>query len=143
MAGFETLIEKDWIAYGHSFYKYFIERKEFCPLFLEFLDGVFQLMCQFPTFFEFNEKLLVDIADHLLFAVYGNFLEDFVKSRKNFPSLWQYIRENSNQYLNGKYETGQDEVLLPSASIKVLRYWTAYYARESVRPKTTNLEEKK
>ena len=35
------------------------------PVFIQFLDCVYQLICQFPCSFEFNEDLLISIADHL------------------------------------------------------------------------------
>ena len=35
------------------------------PIFLQFLDCVWQLMDQFPTAFEFNEHFLITILDHL------------------------------------------------------------------------------
>lgn len=38
--------------------------QERSPIFLQFLDGVYQLLAQFPTRFEYNESLLRSIALH-------------------------------------------------------------------------------
>ena len=44
------------------------------PIFLQFLDAVWQIMQQFPWSFEFNENLLVTIMEHLYSSRFGTFL---------------------------------------------------------------------
>ena len=39
--------------------------KETSPVFLQFLEGVWQLQEQFPFAFQFNERFLLTIHDHL------------------------------------------------------------------------------
>lgn len=39
--------------------------EERSPVFLQFLDSIFQLLTQFPTSFEFSESLLVFLGDHV------------------------------------------------------------------------------
>jgi len=58
-------VEREWLVYGHKF----AERcghvvggsdpNEMSPVFIQWLDAVFQLLRQFPTEFEFNEAYLV------------------------------------------------------------------------------------
>ena len=62
--GFATLIEKDWCAFGHKFHDRCMSLgKEWSPVFIQFLDCVYQIYCQFPRHFEFNLELLVLLAD--------------------------------------------------------------------------------
>ena len=44
------------------------------PVFLQFLDAIWQLMQQFPASFEFTEDLLVLIMEHLYSSRFGTFL---------------------------------------------------------------------
>uniref|UniRef100_A0A0A9ZG99 Myotubularin-related protein 4 n=1 Tax=Lygus hesperus TaxID=30085 RepID=A0A0A9ZG99_LYGHE len=44
------------------------------PIFLQFLDGVHQLMHQFPSHFEFTPHLLTFLADAAYSAQYGTFI---------------------------------------------------------------------
>ncbi len=52
--GFAVLIEKDWRTMGHQFGIRGGEGggKKYAPIFLQFLDAVFQLIGQFPSCFE-------------------------------------------------------------------------------------------
>jgi Myotubularin-like phosphatase domain len=51
------------------------------PIFLQFLDSVWQLLRQFPDEFEFNERLLVLLAEHSYSALFGTFLFDTERER--------------------------------------------------------------
>ena len=69
--GFQTLIEREWLDFGHKFGDrcgHSIERdvNERSPVFLQWLDCVHQLVKQFPTAFEFNEHLLVSLISRSL-----------------------------------------------------------------------------
>jgi hypothetical protein len=78
--GFEVLIEKEWLSYGHKFEtrvghgcdKYTDQDRS--PIFLQFIDCVWQLLQQNEKLFQFNEKLLLEIAKHLYTNMYGTFL---------------------------------------------------------------------
>jgi len=53
--GFQILIEKDWLSFGHQFQKRLghYDKKHWddqrCPIFIQFLDCVYQLIVQYPT----------------------------------------------------------------------------------------------
>jgi hypothetical protein len=51
--------------------------EERCPVFLQFLDSLYQVMLQFPAAFEFNTRLLLFLADHVQSSLFGNFLGGF------------------------------------------------------------------
>uniref|UniRef100_A0A3B3UAA4 phosphatidylinositol-3,5-bisphosphate 3-phosphatase n=1 Tax=Poecilia latipinna TaxID=48699 RepID=A0A3B3UAA4_9TELE len=65
LEGFQVLVETDWLDYGHKFgdrcghQENADDVSEQCPVFLQWLDCVHQLLKQFPCLFEFNEAFLV------------------------------------------------------------------------------------
>uniref|UniRef100_A0A8C7P7N1 phosphatidylinositol-3,5-bisphosphate 3-phosphatase n=1 Tax=Oncorhynchus mykiss TaxID=8022 RepID=A0A8C7P7N1_ONCMY len=65
LEGFQVLVETEWLDYGHKFgdrcghQESAEDVNEQCPVFLQWLDCVHQLLKQFPCFFEFNEAFLV------------------------------------------------------------------------------------
>ncbi|XP_069134648.1 LOW QUALITY PROTEIN: phosphatidylinositol-3,5-bisphosphate 3-phosphatase MTMR3-like, partial [Argopecten irradians] len=65
--GFLVLIEREWLDFGHKFADRcgnginIDDTNERCPVFLQWIDCVFQLYSQFPTAFQFNEAYLVII----------------------------------------------------------------------------------
>ncbi|RLN53394.1 hypothetical protein BBJ29_004270 [Phytophthora kernoviae] len=78
--GLIEVIEKEWIRAGHKFQERVAPGKaeddddQQAPIFLQFLDCVWQLTRIFPTYFEFNERMLETIADALFSGRYGTFL---------------------------------------------------------------------
>ena len=46
------------------------------PIFLQFIECVWQILQQNENFFEFNEKLLLEIAHHMYSCQFGTFLFD-------------------------------------------------------------------
>ena len=68
LQGFQTLVEKEWLSFGHKF----ADRSgqagtdaDQSPVFLQWLDCVHQLAVQFPTSFEFSCIYLVRSAEAL------------------------------------------------------------------------------
>ncbi len=63
--GFQTLIQREWIAFGHKFADRcghgngINDPNERSPIFLQWIDCIYQLFSQNPTAFEFNEMFLV------------------------------------------------------------------------------------
>ncbi len=59
--GFRILVEREWLSFGHKFSDRCglgVEGEQ-SPIFIQWLDCVYQLMKQFPTAFEFNISYLV------------------------------------------------------------------------------------
>lgn len=76
--GFQTLIQKEWIALGHPFSDrmgHVINNftSEQSPLFLLFLDCTWQLLQQFPEDFEFSETFLTTIWDSVFLPIFDTF----------------------------------------------------------------------
>lgn len=142
LRGFEVLIEKEWISFGHKF----LQRighgddrhsdTDRSPIFLQFIDCVWQIMQQFPTVFEFNENFLMTVIDHSYSCLFGTFLcnSEHQKVRENIKnktvSLWSMINSNLSEYVNPLYsEQTKNHVIFPLASPRRLEFWTSYYCR--------------
>lgn len=117
--GFQGLIQKEWVMAGHRF----LDRcnhlkksdKEESPLFLLFLDCVWQLWNQYPAAFEFTEVYLTVLGDSMWVPVFSTFLfncprqraehsRDFASSKSihlgqdqalRFPSVWDWSQQFS------------------------------------------------
>jgi len=83
LEGFQVLIEKDWVYFGHMFKSRNVnkqpahfEEDRRSPIFIQFLDCVHQLVDQFPAEFEYNQKLLSDVAYYSRTGLFGTFLCD-------------------------------------------------------------------
>jgi hypothetical protein len=61
----------DRCGHGQDFNHLSEERS---PVFLQFLDALFQIVSQFPSAFEFTDTLLLFLADHMHSCLFGNFL---------------------------------------------------------------------
>ncbi|XP_062820128.1 myotubularin isoform X5 [Anolis carolinensis] len=97
--GFEVLVQKEWISFGHKFSSRIGHGDknhadaDRSPIFLQFIDCVWQMSKQFPTAFEFNEQFLITILDHLYSCRFGTFLYncDSVREKEHKSKICQPI----------------------------------------------------
>lgn len=166
LRGFQVLVEKEWISFGHKFCERtggpadggnivlpggvqsspprnhtklsLSSSEERSPIFLQFIDCVWQMMVQFPASFEFNETLLVTIMDELYAGRFGTFLFDSeCLAKDNFArtrtiSLWGYINAKPKNFMNPTYtpaEVSGHRLLLPCADACRLELWRGYFLR--------------
>lgn len=139
--GFEVLIEKEWLSFGHKFSQRIghgdknYSDAERSPVFLQFIDCVYQMTQQFPAAFEFNENFLITILDNLYSCLFGTFLCNNDKERRKevrsrTVSLWSMINVNRDDFLNALYmPTYNHHVLMPVASMRHIDLWLGYYGR--------------
>lgn len=141
LRGFEVLIEKEWISFGHKFASRIGHGdknhadQDRSPIFVQFIDCVWQMTKQFPTAFEFNERLLLTILDHLYSCRFGTFLYNCESARDQHDvriktvSLWSMVNSKTDIYLNPFYTPEPNMVLCPVASMRHLELWVSYYIR--------------
>ncbi|EDX03898.1 GD22607 [Drosophila simulans] len=142
--GFEVLIEKEWLSFGHKFQQRIghgdnkHSDADRSPVFLQFIDSVWQVSQQFNNAFEFNEHFLITIVDHLYSCRFGTFLcnteaERVAEDLKHkTTSLWTHINSSLDQYLNPLFPSfthGAELVLRPIASVRSVRLWKGLYCR--------------
>lgn len=113
--GFLVLIDKEWISFGHQFnlrfgqYDRNYDEKQRSPVFIQYLDCVRLLIKQFPFHFEYNELLLLFIADELHTHKYGTFLgncereRELLKLKDKTESMWTYILLEQHRFINKFY----------------------------------------
>ncbi|CAF1504586.1 unnamed protein product [Adineta ricciae] len=139
LEGFIILIEKEWISFGHKFLlrighadKHYSEQS---PVFLQFLDCTYQLLQQFEFAFEFNEKFLLVIADHLYTCQYGTFLLNSEKLRTDMKiseytmSVWTPLLQERHSYLNPLYNANSSQVLQINSTLNQIKLWKNYYCQ--------------
>lgn len=75
-AGFQSLIQKEWVMGGHSFLdrcNHLRKNDNEAPIFLLFLDCVWQLVQQYPLAFEFSETYLTVLSDSINIPIFSTF----------------------------------------------------------------------
>ncbi|XP_041949393.1 myotubularin-related protein 4 isoform X3 [Alosa sapidissima] len=139
MEGFQVLVETEWLDFGHKFgdrcghQENADDVSEQCPVFLQWLDCVHQLLKQFPCLFEFNEAFLVKLVQHTYSCLYGTFLCNNARERearniyKRTCSVWSLLRTGNKNFQNFLYIPSHDMVLQPVCHTRALQLWTAVY----------------
>lgn len=130
--GFQTLLQKMWVLGGHPFnircghikrqpaQENEKEDSQESPVFLHFLDCVYQLMIQFPSEFEFSETYLLGLFDSMHACMFDTFLFDCEEQRYTLSkaeldgaplaSLWDFLADQlanpkiTSAFLNPLYE---------------------------------------
>ena len=90
-------MEKEWLAYGHKFSERCAHShpsdgkpsEEQSPVFLLWLDCVWQVLRQFPTILEFNEAFLLALNDHLYSCRFG--MKSYAHNYINFSPTVFYL----------------------------------------------------
>ncbi|CAI4227787.1 unnamed protein product [Auanema sp. JU1783] len=142
--GLQVLIEKDWLAFGHKF----DDRcghvgalndeapKEISPVFTQFLDCVYQVMTQQPRAFQYNERYLIVIHEHVYSCQYGTFLGNCESDRKDLSlskrtnSLWTELDTRQDDFLNPFYEPfAFNEILDLDTRSSNFSVWSSLYNR--------------
>jgi hypothetical protein len=76
----------------------------------QYLDCCRQLLIQFPMHFEYNEQMLMFIAEEIFTHKYGTFLvncereRDMLKIDKKTESIWTYVLLHKERFTNKFYQ---------------------------------------
>ena len=148
--GFQRLVVKEWLAFGHQFalrsgtpapleaqrFHHAPSEEEMSPVFLQFVDCVWQLTQQMPRAFEFNGTYLAHMLHHVTSCEHGTFLCNDERQREQYglsaktTSAWDALK--GPQYRNPDFAPSAD-ILMPNLSMSAMRPWTAYYCRGAER----------
>ncbi|KAM7421445.1 hypothetical protein PAMA_015534 [Pampus argenteus] len=83
--GFQSLVQKEWVMAGHRFYSrinYHRDNdKEEAPVFLLFLDCVWQLWSQYPSRFQLTDDFLLALHDSIHLPLFSSFLANCQRER--------------------------------------------------------------
>ncbi|KAG6002987.1 hypothetical protein E4U21_002462 [Claviceps maximensis] len=110
------------------------------PVFHQFLDCAYQLVRQYPSRFEYNERFLRRLLYHLHSCQYGTFLYNSEKQRKDAKvsertsSVWDYFLCRRQEFTNPDFDPttddrvrGKERILLPN--LKDIRWWYQVFGR--------------
>merc|ERR1712137_31324 len=156
------MIQRQWIRMGHPFARtcgHYYEKQEeeahtkgwskdrhgVVPLFVQFLDSVWQCTRILPTSWEFNESLLVALARAAYDGLFPTFLHDCEKERVAYyqahgrsrvdasgdDALWQWVEQERDQVLNPLYQE-QCNPLHLRIGVGHLRLWDALFLHQSL-----------
>ncbi|KAJ8380442.1 hypothetical protein SKAU_G00012200 [Synaphobranchus kaupii] len=127
LAGFQSLVQKEWVAGGHSFLdrcNHLHQKDKECqsPVFLLFLECVWQLLQQHGPAFQFSETYLTVLSDSLYVPIFSTFLFNSAYQRSstgkaespqaqrgllNCPTVWdwslQFERRAQDLFTNPLY----------------------------------------
>jgi len=158
MAGFATLVEKEFGAFGHPFHLRCGHGEgtagdfhtgsvgstpnsgQRSPVLLQFLDCTWQLVNQHPTFFEFNSRYLMAVADEIYSCRFGTFLCDNERERvaagiyERTYSLWDHL-DGHGQVFTNHYYSRVTQLLIPPLPcvLRQVTLWSDYHLRYSPR----------
>lgn len=113
--GFSELIRRDWIAFGHKLSDRNIcpnEGNERSPIFSQFLEAVRHLQRVQPTAFQFSHAYLVKLAQHTYSGLFGTFLFNNHKERKEamefkkgtLVEIWRFLNGDNDEFVNQTYD---------------------------------------
>ncbi|KAI8990306.1 protein-tyrosine phosphatase-like protein [Pilobolus umbonatus] len=125
----------------NKFYKSNYYQRETSPVFHQFLDCVYQLICTYPTRFEFNEKMLLDLHYHVYSCQFGTFLFNCEKDRTQLHpqdktySIWDYFNSNKSKFTNTVYDPMKDKDLVDGGGVLMtesltVKYWASLFKRK-------------
>ena len=123
--GFAALVEKDWCAFGYQFSKRRdAATDDHSPIFLQWLDCVWQALRQHPTRFEFNEMFLLAVRDAVYAQWHSTFRGDCDAQRDaDFVDLWPALAA-CPALRSGAYDAGDGTLFLKvDYSAQAVRLW--------------------
>merc|ERR1719436_961169 len=137
--GLLLLIQKEWCSFGHRFRTRLANGEqptdEYSPVFIQWLECVFQLVTQFPDAFEFTPAVLLRLANEVMSNRYGTFLCDNERERAEkvmtfTMSLWSMLLrpEEVASWRNPSYKPDRGPII-PNVCQALYERWNSYWWR--------------
>uniref|UniRef100_A0A674BCD5 Myotubularin related protein 9 n=1 Tax=Salmo trutta TaxID=8032 RepID=A0A674BCD5_SALTR len=141
--GFQALVEREWLQAGHPFQQRcsqsaYSNNKPRCeaPVFLLFLDCVWQILRQFPCSFQFSQHFLVLLFEHAYASQFGTFMGNSASERSKLNlsqktvSLWSWVnRPQEVERLSNPLYEANCLVIWPSVAPQSLLLWEGVFLR--------------
>jgi len=172
MEGFACLCEKEFMSFGHPFHTRCghgegsssggngsgnsnntvvvaaastLDEGQISPIFLQFLDCVYQVVHQYPECFEFNTKYVLCLSEHIYSCRFGNFLCDTERERElvagirqRTHSVWDYLEERPdlrNAQFDPSASAGGGVLLMPLPTLlRNITLWTDRHCAQGPKP---------
>lgn len=153
--GFSVLIEKDFMSFGHPFHlrcahgegrnqtgtQQGNDEGQISPIFLQFLDCVYQIVDLLPECFEFNTKYLLELSFHIYSCRFGNMLCDTERERETLAgirlrtySVWDHL-DNIPDFKNDSFDGGSGVLLMPLPMLlRNVQLWSERHCSFSRKP---------
>mmetsp|Transcript_149823 Transcript_149823/g.481246 ORF Transcript_149823/g.481246 Transcript_149823/m.481246 type:complete len:883 (-) Transcript_149823:252-2900(-) len=142
-AGFLLLIQKEWCSFGHRFRTRLALGEppsgEFSPVFIQWLECVYQIVQYTPNAFEFSTSVLIRLAHEAFTNRYGTFLCDNERERSEKVStfalsFWSILLrpEESITWRNPDYKPDR-AAIVPNICQANYVIWEDYWWRHSPR----------
>ncbi|XP_050515463.1 myotubularin-related protein 10-B [Diabrotica virgifera virgifera] len=142
--GFQSLIQKEWVALGHPFANrlghILCKEIEPSPIFLLFLDCVWQLLQQFPQAFQISETYLTTLWDSAHISIFDTFLfnsphDRFMAETGSLilRSVWDWREQFADKdiilFCNPLYDDSFREPIKPNTGLSSMEIWLQCYFR--------------
>ena len=99
------------------------------PIFFMFIEAVHHILINYPNYFEFNDKMLVFIADSLYDGRFTTFYDPNADLSNPFNvHLLDYLLENKNEFVNNNYDS-ENGTCFPTFTTSNLTIWNEYFFR--------------
>jgi myotubularin-related protein 1/2 len=154
--GFSCLVEKDFMSFGHPFHtrcahgegrgndssnSTSIDEGQISPIFLQFLDCVYQIVQLFPECFEFTTAYLLELSFQVYSCRFGSLLCDTERERELLAgirqrtySLWDYL-DDQPDLRNSHYTNTEGVLLMPLPTLmRNVTLWVDRHCRYGPKP---------
>eukprot|EP00934_Nitzschia_sp_Nitz4_P007436 Nitzschia sp. Nitz4//scaffold13_size275219//97220//99789//NITZ4_000863-RA/size275219-augustus-gene-0.229-mRNA-1//1//CDS//3329535981//7426//frame0 len=164
--GFSVLVEKEFMSFGHPFHLRSAhgesrnptnsqssgnDEGQISPIFLQFLDCVYQLVQWAPDSFEFTAAYLLEFSFHIYSCRFGNLLCDSERERETQAgirqrtfSVWDHL-EGLADGINPKFqaESNVGVLLMPLPTLlRNVRLWSERHCFCALKPSLRPIEAK-
>lgn len=139
--GFQHLIELEWCSFGHCFTQRCGNWNDThtSPVFVQFIDAVWQCTIQFPHEFEFNAMYLRKLLDAVYDSRSSTFLSNSEYERmqvNGYVSIWDTLEKERNAFY-----APETKILALAGETSQVELWSLYYLGSLNKKSNCKMEE--